>query len=41
MLDKFLTGKNVKVNDEIAGRFWEPCSGIQKKSILAFHSFDN
>ena len=24
MLDKFLTGKNVKVNGEVAGTFWEP-----------------
>jgi hypothetical protein len=25
MLDKFLTGETVKVNDEIVGTFWEPC----------------
>ena len=34
MLNKFLTGENVKVNDEIAGTFWEPCSGIQKNQFI-------
>jgi hypothetical protein len=24
MLNKFLTGENVKVNGEVAGTFWEP-----------------
>ena len=29
MLEKFLTDENVKVNDEIAGTFWEPCINFE------------